>query len=392
MRFMAQTKGRGQIIEKGKDKWLVRIFRGRDANGKKMYFNKVIEGKKSIAQKYLTGKLREKDLGIFVENSRQTLSEHLDFWLTTVKTRLARQTYESYEMLLRLHIKPRIGQLRLSEVKIHDVQIIYSELESDGLSSRTIRYVHTVLSMAMKKAVQLNIIIKNPCDYAELPKLMKDETKAFSPQQASLFLQHAQNNKHSLIFEIALVTGMRPEEYLGLRWSDVNLEKGIISIQKALVWHRKGGGWNLEEPKTKKSRRRIPLPKSLTDKLKRHRKKQLTYRFELGSSYQNNDFVFASQIGTPLNSRNLSQRHFEKILEDAKLDNMGFVLYSLRHTCATLLLLSEENPKVVSDRLGHSSVKMTLDTYSHVLPGMQESASEKLEVMLFRKSGTPRKI
>jgi integrase len=370
----------------------VRIFRGRDAGGKKLYFNKVIEGKKAVAQKYLTGKSREKDLGIFVETSRQTVSDHLDFWLKTVKTRLARQTYESYEMLLRLHIRPRIGLMRLSEVKIHDIQIIYSDMEANALSARTIRYVHTVLSMAMKKAVQLSYIIKNPCDYAELPKQVRDETKVFSHQQASLFLQHAKNNKHSLIFEIALVTGMRPEEYLGLRWSDIDLAKGIVSVQKALVWHRTGGGWSLEEPKTKKSRRSIPLPKSLADKLKSHRKKQLAYRFELGSAYQNNDLVFASEIGTPLNSRNLAQRHFDKILKDAGLADLGFVLYSLRHTCATLLLLSGENPKVVSERLGHSSVKMTLDTYSHVLPGMQESASDKLESMLFRKGGAPRKI
>jgi integrase len=389
---MAQTNGRGQIIEKGKDKWLVRIFRGRNVSGKKLYFSKVINGKKSVAQKYLTGKLREKDLGIFIESSRQTLDEHLDYWLKTIKTRVARQTYDGYEIALRVHVRPRIGQMRLADIKIHDVQTVYAEMEAGGSSARTVRSAHTVLSMAMKKAVQLDYIVKNPCDYAELPKQVKDETKAFSPQEASLFLQHAKNNKHSLIFELALLTGMRPEEYLALRWSDIDLKSGIATVQRVLVWHRTGGGWSLDEPKTKKSRRNIPLPDSLTEKLKKHRKKQLEYRLGMGGTYQNNDFVFASELGTPLNSRNLAQRHFDKILKDAGLDNMGFVLYSLRHTCATLLLVSEENPKVVSDRLGHSSVKMTLDTYSHVLPGMQENASNKLEAMLYRKSGTPRKI
>ncbi len=126
---MAQNKGRGQIIEKGKDKWLVRIFRGRDEKGVKLYFNKVINGKKSVAQKYLTGKLREKDLGVFIESSRQTLKEHLNNWLKMIRTRVAEQTYNSYETLLRVHIHARIGQIRLSEIKIHDVQKVYAEMQ-----------------------------------------------------------------------------------------------------------------------------------------------------------------------------------------------------------------------------------------------------------------------
>jgi integrase len=185
---------------------------------------------------------------------------------------------------------------------------------------------------------------------------------------------------------------MRPEEYLGLRWSDIDLKSGIVTVQQVLIWHRKGGGWSMDEPKTKGSRRNIPLPNSFIEKLKKHRKKQLECRLSIGSIYQNYDLVFASELGTPLNERNLAQRHFNKILKDAGLDNLEFVPYSLRHTCATLLLLKGVNIKVVSERLGHSSVKITLDTYSHVLPGMQESASNELEELLYRKSGTLRKI
>ena len=388
---MAQSKGRGQIIEKGKDKWLVRIFRGRDEKGVKLYFNKVINGKKSVAQKYLTGKLREKDLGVFIESSRQTLKEHLNNWLKMIRTRVAEQTYNSYETLLRVHIHGRIGQIRLSEIKIHDVQKVYAEMQLAGLSARTVRYAHTVLSMALKKAVELNYIVKNPCDFAELPKQVKEETKAFSPEQASLFLHHSKNNKHGLIFEFALMTGMRPEEYLALRWSDIDFSREIVKVQRALVWS-KGGGFQFGEPKTKKSRRSIPLSKSMFAKLKTHRKKQLEYRFGLGQAYHNLDLVFASEVGNPLHYRNITQRHYEKILENAGLSEEGFVLYSLRHSCATLLLSTGENPKIVAERLGHTSVKMTLDTYSHVLPDMQKGASDKLDALLYRKSGTPRKI
>ena len=312
-------------------------------------------------------------------------------WLNIIRTRITEQTYNSYETLLRVHIRSRIGQIRLSEVKTHDVQKVYAEMQQAGFSARTVRYAHTVLSMAMKKSVELNYVVKNPCDFAELPKQVKEETKAFSPEQASLFLQHAKNNRHGLVFEFALMTGMRPEEYLALRWSDIDFSRETAKVQRALVWS-KGGGFKFGEPKTQKSRRSIPLPKSMIAKLKTHRKKQLEHRFKLGQAYHNLDLVFASEVGNPLHYRNITQRHYEKILENAGLHKEGFVLYSLRHSCATLLLLAGVNPKIVAERLGHTSIKMTLDTYSHVLPDMQKGASDKLDTMLYRKSGTPRKI
>lgn len=193
------------------------------------------------------------------------------------------------------------------------------------------------------------------------------------------------------MFEFALLTGMRPEEYLSIRWADLDLKKGIVFVQRALIW-RKGGGYKFSETKTKKSRRSIPLTPGLAAKLKKHRKQQLEQRMKLGKAYTNLDLVFATEIGTPINYRNLTLRYYDKILESAKLHEKGFVLYSLRHTCATLLLACGENPKVVSERLGHSGVKMTLDTYSHVLPDMQQKASERLNNLLYQKTGRLRKI
>lgn len=385
------SRNRGQIVEKGKDKWYVKIYRGKDASGKKLYHRKVIHGKKSAAQKYLTAKLREKDLGVFIESSQQLLNEHLDNWLKIIKMRVAEQTYNSYESVLKTHIRDRIGSLRLGNIKLHDVQQVYNEMELQGKSARTIRYAHAVLSMALRKAIELNYIVRNPCEFAVLPKQEKKETKAFSPQQASVFLHHAKNTKLGFVFEFAMVTGMRPEEYLSLKWTDVDLKKGVVYVQRALVW-LKGGGYKFTETKTKKSRRSIPLTASFLSKLKKHRRQQLEHRMSLGQAYENLDLIFATEIGTPINYRNLTLRYYDKILESAGLDNKGFVLYSLRHTCATLLLASGENPKVVSERLGHSSVKMTLDTYSHVLPQMQQSASERLDSMLYQKTGKLRKI
>lgn len=373
---------RGQIKPKSKGVWLIRIESRK--NGKRTSTSKQIHGTKKDAEKHLTAWLRDMDKGIFIEPSRKTIEEHLDKWLEVIKSRIAEQTYNSYEMMVRIHIKPRIGHKRLSEVKIFDIQNIISEMEKAGLSSRTIRYAHTVLSMALNKAVEWGCIFMNPCQFSELPRQDKKETKAFSDTQAKKFLKHSKDNKHGLIFEFALLTGMRPEEYLALKWADIDFRRGVATVQNALVW-QKGGGFKFAEPKTAKSRRAVPLPKSILPKLKEHKKRQENYIKSLKPEfiYEDHSLVFTSESGTPINPRNLAQRHFEKILENAGMKDLGFVLYSLRHSCATLLLIAGENPKVVAERLGHTSIKMTLDTYSHVLPNMQKSATDRLEKMLY---------
>jgi integrase len=168
-----------------------------------------------------------------------------------------------------------------------------------------------------------------------------------------------------------------------LKWCDVDLEKSTATVRRALIWNRRGGGFVFEKPKTQHSIRTISLPLSLTAKLRKHRLTQAEYRLSLGTAYENLDLVFASEVGRPIHFRNLSQRYYVQILQKAGLDKEGFVLYSLRHGCATLLLAANTHPKVVSERLGHSSIKITLDTYSHVLPTMQQEASDKLESMLY---------
>lgn len=188
---------------------------------------------------------------------------------------------------------------------------------------------------------------------------------------------------HGLIFEVALVTGMRPEEYLALRWSDIDFERGTATVRRALVRHKKE--FTFEEPKTARSRRSIPLPKPLIQKLARHKREQAERRLKAGCGWGNYDLVFCSETGTPHSVPNLTYRYFRPILTKAKLPRIR--LYDLRHTCATLLLIAEENPKVVSERLGHSTIVLTLDTYSHVLPTMQQGATARLELMLYNKGG-----
>ncbi len=373
----------GQIVKRGENTWYIRIFLGRDANGKRKYFNKTIHGTKKEAQKFLTAKTREKDLGVFVEPAAMPLNEFLDRWLSDVaKNKLRARTFDNYESLLNSHIRAKLGAKRLSDIQSYEVQKLYNDMKKAGYSPKTIRHAHNVLSSALKQAVKWKMLMQNPCDICELPRSEKAEMMYFTPEETTKFLGAAKDDKYFPAFLLAIETGMRPEEYLGLQWKDIDFDNKALSVRRALVV-KKGGGFIFTEPKTKKSRRSIPISNSLIDALKTHRRNQLEERMKLGASYQTFDLVFASEIGTPLLHGNLLRRHFKPIRDKANLPKIR--LYDLRHTTATLLLSAGENPKVVSERLGHASIVLTLDTYSHVLPSMQRTATDKLEKMMFGK-------
>ena len=300
---------------------------------------------------------------------------------------MAERTFGDYSEVLERYVRPKLGKVKLSSLRPLEIQALYSDMLERGLSPRTIRGTHVVLSSALKQAVRWHMLPMNPAQNVELPKRRRREMKTLSPDEVSAFLEAAKQDEHGLIFVFGLATGMRPEEYLALQWKDIDLQKGTATVQRTLCWRRqKGGGWYFGEPKTAQSRRTVPLPASIVRELSHHRARQAEARLKLGEKYQNLDLVFATAKGTPLHSENLATRNFRAIRERAGLSLI--TPYTLRHTCATLLLLAGENPKVVSERLGHSSIVMTLDTYSHVLPSMQQAATDKLEKMLFSKAGT----
>lgn len=373
------------VVKRGKDTWQVRIFLGRDKAGKTRFFNETVKGRRKDAESLERKKKQELEVGVCIEHSKISVNEYLDKWLElAAKPRLRARTYNDYESYLDRYVRPLLGSRRLSTIVPLDIQRVYTSLGNRNLTARTIRYTHAILASAFKQAVKWQILFTNPTAMVELPKLVRREMSVLTEEECSKFLTQARSDRWYLIFSLAIATGMRPEEYLGLQWRDVDLVKGTITIQRALVWSRKGGGWTFEEPKTSKSRRTIPLPPSLVVELKSHRRSQLAERIKLGPAYHSHDLVFATEIGTPILTSNLTRRHFKPILERAGLSK-NVRLYDLRHTCATLLLLANTSPKVVAERLGHSTVVLTLDTYSHVLPSMQRDASDQLEKMLFSK-------
>lgn len=371
----------GTIQKKGENTWIVRIFLGRDANGKTKHFNKTIHGSKKDAQTFLTAKLREKDLGCFVEPAAMSMSDFLGDWLENIAcSRVREATFDGYKGIIEYYLKPAIGSERLCDLRPEHIQRFYGNLLRKGLSARTVRYAHSVLSSALNHAEMQGMIFQNPCKRCQLPKKQQTEMKYFTPEQVRQFLAVARASKQFALFALAIETGMRPGEYLALQWKDIDLSNGTLSVRRT-VKVKKGGGFYFSTPKTAKGNRPITLSPELIVALKDHRIEQLKAKMEIRDVYRDHGLVFPNEIGDPLLIGNVRKRYFERIVTNAGLPKIR--LYDLRHTSATMLLSEGEHPKVVAERLGHASTNLTLDTYSHVLPNMQKQATSKMAKMMF---------
>jgi integrase len=368
----------GQIIKRGERNFIVRVYLGRDGNGKRDYLNQSVRGTKKDAQAVLNKLLRDKDTGTLLTPERMSLDEYLDRWLeTAAKPGLRECSYNDYVWLMKCYVRPALGARQLARITPLDIQGLYGEMQGRGLSSRTVRYTHSVLRGALEQAVRWRLLTMNPASSVDLPRKEKKEMNAMNQEQASRFLAASASDSLHALFTLLLTTGLRPSEALALKWADLDLTTGKLSVRRT-VTRRQGGGWYFEEPKTPKSRRQMDIPQSLVSLLLEHRAEQYPTGLEL---------VFPNANGEPLTEHNVARRNFKRILKAAGLPDV-FRLYDLRHTCATLLLLAGVHPKVVSERLGHSSIRETLDTYSHVLPSMQKQASDALEAMLFQADDT----
>jgi integrase len=375
----------GQIISRGKNVWLVRIYLGRDETGKRIYLNKTIHGPRKAAQAWLNQRLTERDAGIAVKPAQQTLNEYLDRWLeTAVKPKVRPKTWMGYRSLLHNHIRPALGARPLARIKPLEVQQAFQDMIDRGLSARTIEYTRMVLRQAFKQAIQWRLLTFNPCDGVQIPRRQRREMQALSPEQARRFLVVARGTRYGMLFELAITTGLRPSEYLALKWEDIDFERGTLSVVRSLD-AMPGGGYRLEETKTRNSRRVVKLLPSVLRALLEHRQAQQRLREEAGERWNEQGFVFTNAEGGPLDGHNLSSRHLRRILKEAGLPQIR--LYDLRHTAATLALSAGVPVKVVSEMLGHSSVALTLDVYSHVLPHMQEDAARRMAALLEDSGG-----
>jgi integrase len=253
-----------------------------------------------------------------------------------------------------------------------DVQTVYQEMIERGLSARTVRYTHAVLRSAMRQALQWRLLLETPADGVKIPQQPRGEMRSFTVEQAQIFLKAALATPHDPVLAVALTTGMRPSEYLGLRWQDIDWARETVSVVRSL--RRLDGRWCFCDTKRSRSRRPIKLQRWIVALL---RDLQPTAQPQ---DLDTHDLVFRTPSGQPINSDYLA-KHFRSILDLAGLPRMR--LYDLRHSAATIALAVGVSPKVVSEQLGHASTAFTLDTYAHVLPHMQDEAAARVEAMLF---------
>ena len=378
----------GQIVGRGRHRWLVRVFLGCDRETRKRrYHNRIVRGPVRHAQIYLNKVLREHDLGRQVESAEITLNEYLDRWLeTAAKPRLREKSYRSYESLLRRYVRPLLGPRNLAAICPLDVQAVYQQLVERGLSARTIRYTHSVLRSSMRQAIRWRLLAEDPTNGAQLPRQRRRELRVLTTEQSRLFLEAALRTHYGPVFAVALTTAARPSEYLALKWQDINWEQGTVSIARTL--ERVSGAWRFAETKRARSRRMIKLQEWVLELLKPLSTKT-NPESACGRSHGVADLIFTTPSGQSIPSDKLATT-FKSILRMAGVPKMR--LYDLRHTGATLALAAGVPPKVVSEQLGHASAAFTLDIYLHVLPHMQEQAAMKVEELLLGRvpSGRPR--
>jgi integrase len=241
-----------------------------------------------------------------------------------------------------------------------------------------VRYIHAVLRRGLAKAVELQLITRNPAASADPPKVRQEEITPLNSEQVRVFLDATLGEKFEALYVLSLTCGLRMGEALGLKWADIDLDAGTLRVNRQLQRMRKGGGLVFSEPKNA-SRRTIDLPQRAISALRSHRKRQLEEK--LGArSYDDSELVFATGKGTPLDAQNIVNRHFKPLLKRAELPDIRW--HDLRHTCATLLLGREVHPKLVQHLLGHASITMTLDRYSHWIPSMGRHAADGMDEAL----------
>lgn len=364
-----RSAGEGSIFKRG-NRWVAQV--GTGENRETGYFRTQQE-----ANKWRHEKNEQRKNGLLIAGSKTQLAIFLEEWLEVKKTSIRPNTYSDYAYTARNHIGPILGKIKLCDLKPNHLQTLYTDELKKGKSARTVIGIHAVIHCALQHALKLGLVSRNVADSVTRPKAPRKEMKVLDQDQALRLIQQADGSRYQLLFWFAVTTGLRLGELFGIKWEDVNWQNRKIQIKRQV--QRRKGGLEFCEPKSETGRRVITLGKTTISKLKDYYIVQQKEMIEAGDKWKNNDLIFCTSIGTPLEPANILKA-LKKCLQDAGLPPIRF--HDLRHTAATLMLLEGINPKIVQERLGHSDISLTLNTYSHVLPSMQEEAAEKMDELL----------
>ncbi len=331
-----------------------------------------------VVQEQLTAALRARQLGLPTGSRHTTTGAYLVEWLATTKPVLRRRTWERYEQYVRVHALPELDRIPLARLEPRHLQQLYAARTAAGSAPLTVRHLHAVLHRALTQAVRWGLLARNVAELVDPPRAARHEIAALSPEQARALLDAAVGDRLMGLYVLAISTGMRQGELLGLRWGDVDLERGSLHVRSSLEYS--GRKFALVEPKTARSRRQITLTQTAVAALRHHRAAQLEERLRLGPAWRDHDLVFTNQMGAAIHASHLLAHSFRPLLKRAGLPRIRF--HDLRHSAATLLLGQGVHPKIASEMLGHATIAITLDLYSHVTPTMQREAAATMDALL----------
>ena len=363
-----RSNGEGTIYKRKDGRWEAAAVLG----GKRC---RRVTRTRQEAHRWLNGALKAHEDGLPVIPRHETVEGFLAKWLPGRTNQIRPSTWTRYEQFIRLDIVPAIGKVKLAQLKPEHVQMVQDRMLGRGASPTSVHHAHAMLHRALKDAVRRGLVLRNVADLVDPPRDATKEMLTLTADQAEQFLAAAERTRLYALFALAVTTGMRQGELLALRWRDVDLNSATLSVVASLTW-RNGRPYRAE-PKTSRSRRRLALSSVAVAALRRHRAEQAMERLQAGTEWDDShDSVFCGPDGVPLNPWAVRVAHL-KVLNEGGLPRIRF--HDLRHTAATLMLLRGVHVKVVSEMLGHATVAITLDTYSHVLPEMQAEAVRAMD-------------
>ncbi|MFC2033801.1 tyrosine-type recombinase/integrase [Chloroflexota bacterium] len=370
---------RGHIVKRYKNSYTIVLNIGIDpitSKRKQQWIS--IKGTKKEAEKKLSELLNQLNMGTFMKPGKVTLKEFLERWIKDYQHNLSPRGFERYAGIISKHIIPSLGRIVLTQLRPEHIQNHYSTMLKDGLSSKTVNFHHSVLHVALQTALKWGLIARNPVDAVDPPRVHRKDMQTWDEGEIARFFEVAKNSPYYELFYLALFTGMRRSELLALRWLDVDFIYCQIYVNRSV--HRlQDGTYIYTEPKSEKSRRTIALSPSVILLLKEYKEQQVLEHAMLGVSLNDNDLIFCRLDREPLRPNTVTHA-WNVLAARAGLNVIRF--HDARHTHASLMLKAGTHPKIVQERLGHSSIAMTLDTYSHVAPGLQEAAAEKFDNMV----------
>jgi integrase len=370
-----RANGEGTKIVKVPDRDLYRA-RYTDARGKR----RTVYGKtKGEVRQKLTEGLADRDKGLTYNGDTVSLQEHLDRWLeSSVQGSVKPITNEAYERMCRLYIKPSIGKVKLSKLTPGQVQGFYQDKLNSGLAPSSVRYMHATLHRALKQAHRWRLVRENVAAATDPPIPQPEEIRPLTAEQVKVLLSEAHGERLEALFAVAVTAGLRVGELCAIQWSDLDMESNTLRVRRTLSRAKTGPRYTT--PKNGKGRS-IKLTNMATESLKRHRARQNPERLQAGANWQDDDLIFCREDGRPLSRDIVARSHLKPILKRADLPE-DCTPHQLRHTCAALLLSRGVHPKFVQELLGHATIALTLDRYSHWIPSMGDQTATAMEAAL----------